>query len=276
MTRDRAATLEQGVRARYRAHCQRRLVEQYASAVPLGLGFNLVLAGLCAAAGDPHAAGTLTGVAAAFALTYPLVRRAWFRQHPYVVIMGIAALCAVGAAALTSASSTYQTSGWGILLVCWGMGATHLSLPPPVVAVGIAMQLVIFEVVLHLTRVPPLASPGLVYGLQLCGGLLALEGSRRLHGRDRVLFEEESELRRREAALRFREAELSARGRQREEQARRLVEEHLRGAKTIEALEALLSERVRLRSRRIAEVVSQDPRPFAMSPTSSVSGRGAG
>ncbi len=250
----------------YAEVCRARLVDEYAPAIPIGVAFNVVLAWICYVAGDSRAAGTLTVIAGCFALTHPLTRSAWARRHPHVPIMGIAALCAVGAATLTLVGPLFHAAGWGILMVCWGMGATQLSLTTPSVGAGIAMQLVIFLAVRHLRGAPHGVGDSLIYGLVVCGAFLALHGSRKLHERSRGLFDEEAALRRTESDLRQREAELSARGTETEAVARKQVDELLATTQTLEALEELLSDRVRHRSRQMADEVTRESLVHEASP----------
>ncbi|MBL9024887.1 MAG: hypothetical protein JNL21_22005 [Myxococcales bacterium] len=241
----------------YGEHCRSRLVDEYAPAVPLGAAFNVILAFFCFRADDPRAASILLAIGAAFALSYPLSRTAALRARPELGILIIGVLCAVGSATLTGVGNGFEATGWAILLVCWGLGATQLSLSVPVLAGGIGMQVAVFCGVLA-ARGALERTNGLIIGAVMASGAaLAIFGARERHRREQKLFVEEELLLEREAELRREERALSARRAELELVARQQVQELLAGARTVGALESLLGERVSNRSRRLAAGVDQ-------------------
>ena len=241
----------------YDAHRKGRLLEEYAPAVPLGATFNLALAAFSLHAGDPRAASVLLAIGAAFAASYPLARTQGIQRHPELAVLVIGMLCAIGAATLSVVGPGFAAAGWSILVVCWGLGATQLSLKVPVLAAGIGLQLAVFLVITGSRGALDGTTSLFGVALVVCAAALAVFGARERHRRQKTLFTQERLLRDREEALRREEKTLSARRAQLERLARRQVEDLLAGARTVGALESLLAERVRGRSRHLAARVDQ-------------------
>jgi hypothetical protein len=241
----------------YRTAARSRIVQEYLPAVPLGAAFNFVVAALALAAGDSHAAGILLAIGALFCLSYPIAASAPVRRRGDALVLCMGAACAFGAATTCSVGPSFEHAGWAILIVCWGMGATQLSLSVWALGVGIAVQIVVFLAVREAKGLAPPPAPWVVAAIMVSAALLALQGCRSMQRRDETLFEEEASLRRREAELRDWEARVRARRDDLARQAEAQVHELVHRAHSIQALEALLSERVGARSRQIAEHVER-------------------
>ncbi len=242
----------------YLAACEGRLGDQLRRLAPLGAGLHFALAGVGYASGASRPAAGLLLIGAAFALLYPITQSAWVRAHPHVPLLGIAALAAVGAANLAAAGRVEQAPGWSILLVCWGVAATQLSVSTRALVVGISVQIAVFAATalgLRSDIRPP--APHLWYAIMLCGAVLAVVGSRERHRADAALFGEEAHLRRRRRELRQREREIAAHERDLEGTVARQVDELVAGAEIMERLGTQLGEGVRHRSRRLAEEVDR-------------------